>query len=177
MCIVEINILLNVPIICKVFGGYSNTQSSQEYFHFLPQLCSPLRGSRSVPVHQPLSGLNWGCPFWEFMASSFRPHSTLNRWVQTRCNGGTASSATGRHSLTRGQEEMWDFSPLRSQIHSFFLQTLFFPPFSLPALKASCSAHLAGSCFHTTNTNSWVGSFYIKINRSLKTPREAGRQH
>lgn len=49
----------------------------------------------------------------------------LNRWVQTRCNCGTVSSATGRHSLTRGQEEMWNLSPLRSRIHYFFLQTLF----------------------------------------------------
>lgn len=55
--------------------------------------------------------------------------------------------------------------------------SFFLPPYSLPALKPSCSAHLPRSCSHTTNTNSWVGSFYIKINRSLKTPREAGRQH
>lgn len=58
MCIVEIKILPDVLIICEVFGGHSNTQTSQEYFHFLPQLCCPRRGSRSVPVQQPLSGLS-----------------------------------------------------------------------------------------------------------------------
>lgn len=104
------------------------------------------------------------------------PLATLNRWGQTRCPSGTVCSATGRHSLTRGQEEMWDFRALPSPIHYFFLQILF-SSFMFSASTETLVLSSPGSCSHTTNTNSWVGSFYIKINRSLKTPREAGGQH
>lgn len=57
-CIVEIKILPNMPIICEVFEGDSNTQTCQQHFHFLPELCSPLRGSRSGPEQQPWMGLS-----------------------------------------------------------------------------------------------------------------------
>lgn len=166
MCIVEIKTLPNVPIICEVFEGYSNTKTSQEYFHFLPQLCSLHRRSWSVPEQQPWSGLSWGCSSWEFMAWNLWQHST-----------GEAKQGVRVAPCAQPQGGTLQQEVRRKSGISVHLQILFSSFIFSASAEASCSAHLARSCSHSTNTNSWVGSFYIKINKSLKTPREAGRQH
>lgn len=94
-----------------------------------------------------------------------------------KVEGGTVCSATGRHSPTRGQEELWDFSPLPSPIHYFLLQMLFSPLIFSASTETLMLSSPGTQLFPHHHHNPWVGRFYIKINRSLKTPREAGRQH
>lgn len=121
-CIVEIKTLPNMPIIREVFEGDSSTQTCQQHFHFLPELCSPVRGSRSGQSSSPGEGWAEAAQFGNSWPGTLGHPQQVR---PARCPGGTVCSATGRHSPTRGQEERWHCSPLPSRIHYFLLQILF----------------------------------------------------